>query len=143
MDNIIYFEFNNWFNGRDYPIGEPFETWVPQFYFRNDEWCKENQLCVVESYVDMSVNWCITATKEWVEKNCPKLLEDEDYDITILRYGADGNREIIETYNYKNFLREKDEDGEVYGRFDCPFLEWREENFGSHFYDEEEQRIVD
>lgn len=28
LDNIIYFEMNNWFAGRDYPDCEPFLTWM-------------------------------------------------------------------------------------------------------------------
>lgn len=70
--------------------------------FRDEEWIRENKLVVVESLVDMSMNFCITTTKEWVEENCPELLS-----------------------TYKEFIRKSDEDDEVpYGRFDCPFLEY-------------------
>ena len=55
----------------------------------------------------MSQNFCITATKEWVEENCPTLLT---------------------TYN--KYLRFTDEYGDVYGRFGHEFLEYNEDNFG-------------
>ena len=110
MKEIVYFELNNWFSGVDYPAAEPFISWMRDdlnIKFRNEEWVKENKLCVVESLVDMSSNYCITATKDWVEKNCPELLT-----------------------KYTEFLREPDEDGYVYGRFGHEFLEYKEENIG-------------
>lgn len=115
--DIVYFELNNWFAGRDYPNAEPFLSWMKDDLnqkFRDEEWIKENKLVVVESLVDMSMNFCITATKEWVENNCPELL-----------------------YTYENFVR-KPEDGEdvPYGIFGCPFLEYEEENIGYHNTDE-------
>ena len=121
--DVVYFELNNWFAGEDYPNAEPFLSWMRNdlnIKFRNEDWVIENELCVVASMVDMSSNFCITAKKEWVEKNCPKLLTD-----------------------YKEFLRypekyeDEDEDGDVYGRFGCHFLEWSKENFGITYDDEE------
>ena len=120
---IIYFELNNWFSGRDYPNAEPFLSWIQcnkenKYYiqFRDESWIKENKLVVVESLVDMSMNFCITATKEWVEQNCPELLSI-----------------------YKEFIRQPDEDDEApYGRFGCPFLEYEENNIGYHYADEVE-----
>ena len=117
--DIVYFELNNWFAGCDYPDAEPFLSWMKDDLnqkFRDEEWIKENKLVVVESLVDMSMNFCVTATKEWVENNCPELL-----------------------YTYENFVR-KPEDGEdvPYGRFECPFLEYNEENIGYHYAEEVE-----
>ena len=117
--DIVYFELNNWFSGRDYPNAEPFLSWMRDDLnqkFRDEEWIKENKLVVVESLVDMSMNFCITATKEWVEENCYELLS-----------------------TYENFVR-KPEDGEdvPYGRFGCPFLEYKEENIGYHYAEEVE-----
>lgn len=120
---IIYFELNNWFSGRDYPNAEPFLSWMQcnkenKYYiqFRDESWIKENKLVVVESLVDMSTNFCITATKEWAEQNCPELLS-----------------------TYKEFIRQLDEDDEApYGRFGCPFLEYEENNIGYHYADEVE-----
>lgn len=110
MENeIIYFELNNWCCGRDYPDAEPFMSWMRGFLpiFRNEKWVKENKLCVRASNVDMSQNFCISATKEWVEQNCPELLT-----------------------KYTQFLRKPDKYGDVDGRFGCPFLEYEESNFG-------------
>lgn len=110
MKNIIYFELNNWFAGRDYPAKEPFLSWMRDdlnIKFRNNDWVKENKLCVVFDFIDMSQNFCITATREWVEQNCPDLLTE-----------------------FTEFLREPDEDGYVYGQFGHEFLEYTEENIG-------------
>lgn len=117
--DIVYFELNNWFSGRDYPNAEPFLSWMKDDLnqkFRNEEWIKENKLVVVESLVDMSTNFCITATKEWVEENCHELLS-----------------------TYKNFVRKPEDDEDVpYGRFGSPFLEYKEENIGYHYAEEVE-----
>ena len=117
--DIVYFELNNWFSGRDYPNAEPFLSWMKDDLnqkFRDEEWIKENKLVVVESLVDMSMNFCITATKEWVEENCHELLS-----------------------TYKNFVRKPKDDEDVpYGRFGCPFLEYKEENIGYHYAEEVE-----
>lgn len=110
-NEIVYFELNNWCPGEDYPAEEPFTTWIGDdlnIFFDNEEWVKENRLCVVWSIVDMSVNFCITTTKKWVEENCPKLLCD-----------------------HKKFLRNSSEnDKHVYGQFGNQFLEYKAENFG-------------
>ena len=115
--DIVYFELNNWFSGRDYPNAEPFLSWMKDDLnqkFRDEEWIKENKLVVVESLVDMSMNFCITATKEWVDENCHELLS-----------------------TYKNFVRKPEDDEDVpYGRFGSPFLEYKEENIGYHYADE-------
>ena len=117
--DIVYFELNNWFSGRDYPNAEPFLSWMRDDLnqkFRDEEWIKENKLVVVESLVDMSMNFCITATKEWVEENCHELLS-----------------------TYKNFVRKPEDDEDVpYGRFGSPFLEYKEENIGYHCAEEVE-----
>lgn len=120
---VVYFELNNWFSGRDYPDAEPFLSWMKcnkenKYYiqFRDESWIEKNRLVVVESLVDMSTNFCITATRDWVEQNCPELLS-----------------------TYKEFIRQPDEDDEApYGRFGCPFLEYEEENIGYHYADEAE-----
>ena len=107
---IIYFELNNWFPGEHYPDEEPFTTWIGNdltIYYNNEEWVKKNKLCVVKDIIDMSVNFCITATKEWVEDNCPRLLTD-----------------------FTEFLREPNEDGDVFGQWGGHFLEYSEDNIG-------------
>ena len=115
MKNIVYFELNNWASGRDYPDDEPFIAWMSNdlnIKFKDEEWIKENKLCIVADLVDMSTNFCITTTKEWVEQNCPELLT-----------------------KYREFLRGPDEDGCVYGRFGHKFLEYEEGNVGIKWYD--------
>ena len=131
---IVYFELNNWFGGRDYPNEEPFLTWCgddSNLYFSNEEWVKDNKLVVLESYVDMSVNWCVTATKDWVLNNCPKLLSDESTEVVMVTRSKDGESKRTESYPYSSFLRYSDKDGIVYGRFDDEFRMYTEENIGT------------
>ena len=110
MEKVIYFELNNWTSGKYYPDDNPFDEWVEDDLFLDENWVKENKLCVVNSIIDMSFNFCITATEKWVKENCPKLLTD-----------------------YREFLRYPDEDGYVYGRFGDEFLEYGDENIGITF----------
>lgn len=121
-DDIVFFELNNWFCGRDYPDAEPFIGWMMDdlnIKFRNEEWVKENKLCVVVSFVDMSQNFCITAKKSWVEENCPELLT-----------------------KYTQFIRDYEEDDDEYshveGRFGHLFLDYEEENIGITWVDDED-----
>lgn len=110
QEEIIYFELNNWIPGDYYPNKEPFTIWIDgdyKCYLYDEDWVKENRLCVAMSIIDMSVNFCITALKAWVEKNCPQLLME-----------------------YAKFLRIPEKDGWVYGQFGDRFLEYREGNFG-------------
>ena len=121
MNEIIYFELNNWFPDRDYPNAEPFTSWLDFTWggcvLQNEDWCKENQLCVIWTHVDMSSNYCITAKKDWVEQVCPELLT-----------------------KYTQFLRYPNPkcDNEVYGQFGHTFLEWSPEHFGSMFIEDDE-----
>ena len=142
MNNIVYFELNNWFAGENYPDAEPFLSWLrddTNQTFRNEEWVKENKLCVVFTPIDMSQNYCITATKEWVLQNCPDLVSDKEYDTKFITYSMEGNKEHIEHYSFKQFLRCPDEHGDVFGRFGTQFLPYEECNFGiTEVYDEEE-----
>ena len=117
MSEIIYFEINNWFSGRDYPDIEPFLSWMADNFknkFRDRIWVKENKLVVVESLVDMSLNYCVTAKKEWVQLNCPELLT-----------------------KYTQFVRYGEGEDLPEGRFGCPFLEYNEYNIGYHYAIEE------
>lgn len=131
---VVYFELNNWFSGRDYPDAEPFNTWCGDdlhLQFDDKEFVKEHRLCILRQIVDQSVNWCITAPKEFVLQNCPKLLSDESTNCELIQRNPDGTRdEIVEDHLYKEFLRFPNEDGFVYGRFGTQFLEWSEENIG-------------
>ncbi len=107
---IIYFEVNDWSPGKDCPDCEPFDTWldVDNLTFRKEPWLIENKIIVVETIIDMSLNYCVTAPKEWVEKNCPCILNSK-------------------------FIREPNENNEVFGRFGCPFKTYTEENIGYWF----------
>lgn len=108
--DIVYFELSNWTQDEHYPAEEPFTTWIGNdlnIYFNNEDWVKRNNLCVVRNIIDMSVNFCITATKEWVDKHCPRLLTE-----------------------HKKFLRYPEEDDVVYGDFGDRFLEYSADNIG-------------
>lgn len=111
LGDIVYFELNNWFMTIDYPGVEPFISWMgndENIAFANENWVKKNKLCVVADAVDMSLNFCITAKRKWVEENCPILLTDR----------------CVE------FLRFPNQDGDVYGRFGHSFLDYCKENIG-------------
>lgn len=111
MLEVIYFELNNWHGGTNFPLNMRFLDWMNHYNFRNEEWVKKNKLCVVVTTVDLSLNYCVTATREWVEDNCYELLE-----------------------TYTEFLREPDEYGDVYSTLtDIPFLKYSEENIGVHW----------
>lgn len=78
MNELVCFELNHWIPGVGYPNEEPFITWMKDdtlySYFVNEEWVKKNKLCVFVEIIDMSINFHITAPKEWVKEKCPKLL---------------------------------------------------------------------
>lgn len=74
MEETVKFSVNNWAPGKDYPEDFPFCLMGAASPFAHQDWCVENKLCVVASTIDMSCNFCITAPKEWVEKNCPCIL---------------------------------------------------------------------
>lgn len=119
---VIYFELNNWMPVRDYPEIELCEKMVGMFneediaLLDNPAWVLNNKLVVVNTLVDMSSNYCVSAPKEWVIENCPKLL-------TI----------------HREFLRFPDADGELpEGRFGSPFFEYTDENIGCHIMAERE-----
>ena len=116
MSDVIYFELNNWFAGRDYPDAEPFLSWLgndSQLKFLNEDWVKENKLCVSTNNIDMSTTFRITAPKEWVEKNCPELLT-----------------------KYNKFVKVEDENGDVVDRFGYPFLCYYNKNIGIDWVEE-------
>lgn len=138
-EEIIYFELDNWFCGRDYPNAQPFINWMGKdwdFCFGNDEWCKENKLCVEAGAIDMSTCFCISAPKSWVEENCPKLLTDEECgaECTIQQGDGRGNWVTEKRYEfckYSKFIC-KNKEGRISG---WPFREYKEENFGVHWND--------
>ena len=139
LKDVVYFEVNNWFPGRDYPDAEPFHTWLNgDEDFFTDEYCKENKLVAVLSFVDMSTNYCIAAPIEWVEKNCPKLLSDEVNEYILLTYFNGITTRESHPWKYSDFLRKPYltdlndlSSVEVDAKFGY-FLDYCEENFGLH-----------
>lgn len=124
---VVYFELNNWFSDTFYPNEEPFTSWLGDDlnqFFLNESWVKENELCVNAYFIDMSLNYCITAPRSWVLKNCPNL------------------------FSFTKFLRFPDENGKVFGRTaayldlkgdvhieEPEFLEYNRDNIGVHLLD--------
>ena len=146
MDEIVYFELNNWFAGRDYPNAEPFLTWMSddlKLRFSNEDFVKENQLCVVQSWVDMSTNYCISAPKSWVLQNCPDLLTDKTYSYVITSSSKDGTKKTEYTEPFSKFLRTSEDGEPPVGMFGCPFNEWSPENIGIQFWDYDGQKWCD
>lgn len=149
MEELVYFELDNWFPGRDYPNAEPFTSWMgddSHLKFADEQWCKENRLCVLAGFIDMSVCFCITATHSWIEQNCPKLLTDEECgNSSIITYfDKEQNtviqKEVYESSKYSKFICTPEKKGEVYGRLSgWTFLEYCEENFGIHWYEDIER----
>ena len=145
-EEVIYFSINNWFSGRDYPPTDNFKKWMRNDLnqtFQNDEWAKENKLCIYYGNIDMSFNYTISAPKEWVEKNCPELLTDDEYTYyTIISYPKKkllGGYEWVEVKEehkkkYSDFVDRPDEYGNLEDRFGWPYLEYKPENFGVHYY---------
>ena len=123
-DDVVHFELNNWFAERDYPHAEPYISWMKDdcnLKLNDDEWAKENKLCVVSQAVDMSVNFCVTASRDWVEKNCPSILTEFS---TFLR---DADTDYDTENRNPNKIK-----GKVYGKFGTEFLDYKPENFGVH-----------
>ena len=72
VKDIIYFSVNNWDCGIHYPDTEIFRKWLGEDedqYSMNDEWCKENKLCVYCGIIDMSFQlYCICTKRMGGEK---------------------------------------------------------------------------
>ena len=151
-NDVVYFSVNNWSIGTDYPPLECFIKWLGDDLnqtFRNDTWCKENKLCVYYGVVDMSQNYTISAPREWVEKNCPELLTDEEFTY-ITRTGTYKKKSIFskdvelvweEVENkkkYSDFVYVPEIEGDTPDNDrvgDMPFREYCEANFGSEYYE--------
>lgn len=128
MNDIIYISVNNWFCGRDYPPTENFKKWLGddlRQMFRSNSWAKENKLCIYCGIIDMSQNYTISAPREWVEKNCPELLTNNEY-----TYGSYRGK-----YSDFVYYPEEGETTPDCDKFDMPFREYCEENFGSEYYE--------
>lgn len=151
MNDVIYFSVNNWFCGRDYPPLDCFKKWLGDDLnqtFRSDSWCKENKLCVYYGCVDMSQNYTVSAPREWVEKNCPELLTDDEY-VYYTMVHRPKRKKLFGGYEYEDV---REENKKKYSDFvyvseiegdtpdcdrieDMPFREYCEKNFGSEYYE--------
>ena len=86
----------------------------------------------------MSVNWCVAAPKEWVEKNLPELLTNDFYTYTLIQHYQGEDKEITYTRKYSDFVYTPNEDEPFACRYGMPFMEYSEENIGVHWWDEYE-----
>ena len=148
--DVIYFSINNWMCGEYYPPTENFKKWFSDDLnqsFANDAWCKENKLCVYYGTVDMSTNYTVSASREWVEKNCPELLTDDEYTYitkigkykyTMALTSAELVWEDIEhKKKYSDFVYVPEIEGDTPDNDyigNMPFREYCEENFGCKYY---------
>lgn len=142
MEEIIYFSVNNWFCGEHYPPTENFKKWLGDdcnLAFTNDEWCRNNKLCVNCGIIDMSINFTVSAPKSWVEKNCPELLPDKSHDYNIVH--IENGKEVVDSKRntYSDFVYTPEKDKPFIDKFGQPFLEYKEDNLGFHYYDEDEE----
>lgn len=139
MKNVVYFEINNWFGGRDYPLIDFIKKNL--YNFSDDSWCKQQKLCVAAFSVDMSINWCVTATFEWVMQNVPELLSNGSYNYDIHTHGYRKETGKVEdwittyTKKYSDFLRYSDDEYPPESQFDVPFLEYSEDHLGVTWFD--------
>lgn len=146
MTDVVYFSVNNWFCGRDYPDTPKFREWLGNDLkqsFRNEEWVKENKLCVRCGNIDMSANYCVTAPKEWVMENCPELLSGDEFEYQVQRYGSKGNEILTYKKKFSDFVYKPDEYGDVEDSFGWPFLEYCEENIGIQHYEDPSESCDD
>lgn len=119
MEDIVYIELDDWFCKEDYPDIDIIKEWLHYTnldkYLRNDEWAKSNKLCIKWFFIDMSVNFMITAPLSFVKAIIPDILKEENS--KFVKY-PDGEEETLESRYVANEW----------------FLEYKEENFGSFEY---------
>ena len=137
LNDIIYIELNDW-SYDNHPKYEPVEEMIFNGTLTDNDYLKENKLVVVESYVDMSRNFCISAPRSWVEENWPKLLTDEEYEYKVNIYFKGETTTKIIHKKYSDFIRKpyladlNDLDSvEVDSDFGY-FEEYNEDNYGLH-----------
>ena len=111
LNDIIYIELNDW-SYDNHPKYEPVEEMIFNGTLTDNDYLKENKLVVVESYVDMSRNFCISAPRSWVEENWPKLLTDEEYEYEVADLNDLDSVEVDSDFGY--------------------FEEYNEDNYGLH-----------
>ena len=83
----------------------------------------------------MSMNYIIAAPRKWVEENCPELLTDNEFTYRTCIHSKDGDKVIENIKKYSDFVDKPDEYGDVEDhRFGWPYIEYKPENFGVHWY---------
>lgn len=129
--DVVYFSVNNWFGGRDYPELPIIEHGLyDEGWFSKNDWVEEQKLCIKAGPIDMSMNYCITAPRSWVEDNCPELLTDEEYTYDLILHDSTGDHRVTYTKKYSDFVFEPNEDDGVEDRFGWSFLDYNEDNIG-------------
>ena len=144
---IVYFSLNNWMRGHDYPEDEKYKRWVGEARgkygeqdtkdsFLDEEWVKKNKLCVLYGAYDMSTNILVSAPRAWVLENCPELLSDKTYEYDTLRC----SETVHHVKKYADFVCVRDDKGRIRSKVGgWDFLEYKDENIGTTWYDEDEQ----
>ena len=101
---------------------------------------KKNKLCVLYGAYDMSTNILVSAPRAWVLENCPELLSDNTYEYDTLRC----NEKVHHVRKYADFVCVSDDEGRIRSKVGgWDFLEYKDENIGTTWYDEDEHMSDD
>lgn len=169
--DIMCFEINDW---HEYP--SCFDEWFDLESHKGKQWlidlnkyAKENKLCIKVCVIDMAISLVITAHRDWVEKNCPELLEKKWENYCVYKYpwpyqndcdyypdepskdeserkeNEDRQRELY--FFHKQFTAEEIENFKPHNICGSPsgepFYDWEEENFGAREFDEDGNVVRD
>lgn len=97
---VVYFQCNDWnpypdaayrfiYDYIEGPVYAEHESSVIKSRDEQDKWIKENDLCINSDIYDMSIEYWVTTTKEWLAENFPELLQfamEEPDDEWFLKY---------------------------------------------------------
>lgn len=127
MEEIVYIELDDWFPDKDYPRIPIIEEWLNAFnldkYLRNDEWAKSNKLCIKWFFIDMSVNFMITAPLSFVKEVIPDILKEENS--KFVKYPTEDGKPPRSRYVTNEW-----------------FFEYKEENIGSFGYPDGDDNYI-
>lgn len=111
-DRIVWFEFNDWISGDDFPDEELYLSWMRperqkdhELYvpvFSDTKFLKENELVVVSTCIDMSHHYIIGAKESWINQHCPSLLGK--YKKFVLGTSTQGEEEYISSNALLSFI---------------------------------------
>jgi hypothetical protein len=125
--DIVYIELDDWFRDNDYPRIPIIEEWLNAYnldkYLRNDEWAKANKLCIKWLFIDMSVDFMITAPLSFVKEVIPDILKEEN--AKFITYPTEDGKLPESRYCYNEY-----------------FLEYKEENIGSFEYPDGDDNYI-